>query len=309
MVPALPSLLALIGGNEDRLTPGTVLRDLVAACRAERHAARPADAALQLVVLSTASGEPEFLWSQYEPAFRALGAEPRWLDIRERAAAAHPDTLAALRDADLLFMTGGDQERLVDIVAGTPLHALILDRHARGELAIAGTSAGASALGAHMPVGDLNEQIVALGQPESLHAALGLLPALVIDQHFAQRRRHARLMHLVMLSPRHLGVGVDEDTALLIRPGRGLRVVGSGAVTLIDGSRASERREGGAPTSASASASTATSTSASPTTSPEPRAVAIEPLGFFLLPSGCAFELSSPSLPAHLHRVLHAIAG
>lgn len=306
-LPARPALLALIGGNEDRLTPGTVLRELVTAGLAERPAARPAGAALKLVVLSTASGEPEFLWSQYEPAFRSLGAEPRWLDIRDRAAAGRPEALAALGDADLLFMTGGDQERLVDVIAGTPLHALMRERHARGELAIAGTSAGASALGAHMPVGDLNEQIVALGQPESLHAAMGLMPALVIDQHFAQRRRHARLLHLVTLSPRHLGVGIDEDTALLIRPGRGLRVVGSGAITVIDGSRASERREGGAPTSTSAS--TATSTSASLAASLDPRAVAIEQLGFFLLPSGCAFELSSPSLPAHLHRVLHVIAG
>lgn len=294
-----PALLTLIGGNEDRLTPGPVLRELIAACRAER----PRTPTLKLAVLSTASGEPELLWSQYEPAFRSLGAEPRWMDIRERAAAGRPEALATLGEADLLFMTGGDQERLVDVIAGTPLHALMRERHARGELAIAGTSAGASALGAHMPVGDLNEQIVALGQPESLHAALGLMPALVIDQHFAQRRRHARLLHLVTLSPRHLGVGIDEDTALLIRPGRGLRVVGSGAITVIDGSRASERREGGAPASASASAPT------SPAASPDPRAVAIEQLGFFLLPSGCAFELSSPSLPAHLHRVLHAIAG
>lgn len=280
-----PSLLALIGGNEDRLTPGVVLRELIAACRA----ALPVGAPLKLVVLSTASGEPELLWSQYEPAFRSLGAEPRWLDIRERSAAADPAALAALREADLLFMTGGDQERLIDVVAGTPLHALMRERHALGELAIAGTSAGASALGAHMPVGDLNDQIAPLGPAEALHPALGLMPALVVDQHFAQRRRLARLLHLVSLSPRHLGVGVDEDTALLIRPGHGLRVVGAGAVTVIDGSRASERHEGGA---ASAAA----------------RAVALEGLGFFLLPTGCAFALADPDLPAHLRRVLLTLA-
>ena len=103
--PRPPALLALIGGNEDRLTPGTVLRELIAACLETHEAAAP----LQVVVLSTASGEPDLLWSQYEPAFRSLGVAPRWLDPRDRDAAGAAATLDAVRTADLLFMTGGDQ--------------------------------------------------------------------------------------------------------------------------------------------------------------------------------------------------------
>jgi len=283
-----PALLALIGGNEDRLTPGTVLRELIAACDADRAASAQAlseksttSTPLRIVVLSTASGEPDLLWSQYEPAFRALGAEPRWLDPRERAQAADPDALAAVSEADLLFLTGGDQERLVDVLIDTPLHALIRERHRAGALAIAGTSAGASALGAHMPVGDLNEQFAGPAQP--LHRALGLMPALVVDQHFAQRKRHARLLHLVALDPRRLGVGIDEDTALLIRPDAGLRVVGSGAVTIIDAARATDRREPAG-------------------------VVALENLGFALLPAGTTLSFNDPDLPAHLLRVLRTIA-
>ncbi|OWQ44091.1 cyanophycinase [Roseateles noduli] len=272
-----PTLLALIGGNEDRLTPGTVLRELIAACHEGRSAATP----LQVVVLSTASGEPDLLWSQYEPAFRSLGATPHWVDPRDREAAGAADTLDAVRSADLLFMTGGDQERLVDVIVDTPLHALIRERHRAGELAIAGTSAGASALGAHMPVGDLDEQFA--GPPQALHRALGLMPALVIDQHFAQRKRHARLLRLVSLDPRRLGVGIDEDTALIVRPDVGLQLVGSGAATVIDAGRASDRREPAG-------------------------VIALENLGFYLLAAGTALRFDDPAVPPHLLRVLHAIA-
>jgi cyanophycinase len=272
-----PTPIALIGGNEDRLTPGKVLRELIDACRQERSAAAPP----RVLVLSTASGEPDLLWSQYEPAFRSLGAAPAWLDPRDRAAAGAPAALDALRDADLLFLTGGDQERLVDTVAGTPLHALLRERHARGELAIAGTSAGASALGAHMPVGDLNEQFA--GPSQALHPALGLMPSLVIDQHFAQRKRHARLLQLVSLDPRRTGVGIDEDTALIVHPGQGLRVVGGGAVTVIDGSRMTDRR---VPASV----------------------IAFEQLGFFLLSSGTELRFDDPATPPHLQRLLRVIA-
>jgi cyanophycinase len=280
MPPRSPALLALIGGNEDRLTPGTVLRELVAACH-DTHGARTAATPLQVIVLSTASGEPDLLWSQYEPAFRSLGVTPRWLDPRDRDAAGAADTLDAVRAADLLFMTGGDQERLVDVIVDTSLHALIRERHRAGELAIAGTSAGASALGAHMPVGDLDEQVA--GPPQTLHRALGLMPALVIDQHFAQRKRHARLLRLVSLDPCRLGVGIDEDTALLIRPDVGLQVVGSGAVTVIDTARASDRREPAG-------------------------VIALENLGFYLLAAGTSLQLDDPAVPPHLHRLLHTIA-
>ncbi|WP_233218005.1 cyanophycinase [Roseateles chitinivorans] len=277
------ALLALIGGNEDRLTPGIVLRELIAACQRDRAHSAP----LRVVVLSTASGEPDLLWSQYEPAFRALGATPTWLDPRDREAAGAADALEAVRTADLLFMTGGDQERLLDVIGDTPLHALIRERHRAGTLAVAGTSAGASALGAHMPVGDLNEQFA--GPPQALHRALGLMPALVIDQHFAQRKRHARLLQLVSLDPRRLGVGLDEDTALLIQPGIGARVVGSGAVTLIDGARVSDRRDP-APGATDATV------------------VALENLAFYLLPAGTSLQFEEPAAPPHLQRLLQALA-
>jgi len=253
------------------------LRELIAACHDGRSAATP----LQVVVLSTASGEPDLLWSQYEPAFRSLGAEPRWLDPRDREAAGSEGTLDAVRSADLLFMTGGDQERLVDVIVDTPLHALIRERHRAGELAIAGTSAGASALGAHMPVGDLDEQFAGPSQP--LHRALGLMPALVIDQHFAQRKRHARLLRLVSLDPRRLGIGIDEDTAVLIRPDLSLRIIGSGAATVIDASRASDRRESAG-------------------------IIALENLGFYLLASGTSLSVGDPAVPPHLQRLLQTIA-
>lgn len=222
--------LIAIGGNEDRTHDRDVLDQTL------RAAARSHQAAPRVAVLTAASGEPEQQWQTYDKAFRALGGEPAWLDIRDRAGAADAASLELITRADLLFMTGGDQERLTRLLSGSPAHRLMLRRQREQGLAIAGTSAGASAIGTLMPGCDIAEDtgtVLELSD-EDIPQGLGFLRGVVIDQHFSQRRRLARLINLASRQGGLAGMGIDEDTAAIIGPGPTLSVVGSGSVTLVD---------------------------------------------------------------------------
>jgi cyanophycinase len=154
------------------------------------------------------------------------------LPVRSREDAYNPQNLAILRQATGVLMAGGDQLRLTSILSGTPLHQEILGLHTRGGT-IAGTSAGTAAL---------SQQMIASGHPGShpqpriaqLTAGLGLIDTVVFDQHFRQRNRLGRLIYAITNHPDLLGIGVDEDTAAIIRGSR-LTVAGSGSVTIVDG--------------------------------------------------------------------------
>lgn len=222
--------LIAIGGNEGRTHDLDVLNHTLQA--AVRIDPRPP----RVAVLTAASGEPERQWQTYAQAFRTLGGEPAWLDIRDRGGAADAAALECIASADLLFMTGGDQERLARLVNGSPAHRLMLRRQREEGLAIAGTSAGASAIGTLMPGCDIAEDSgTVLELPDApIPQGLGFLRGIVIDQHFSQRRRLARLINLASRQGRLAGMGIDEDTAAIIQPGPTLSVVGSGSITLVD---------------------------------------------------------------------------
>lgn len=220
--------LVAIGGNEDRTHGKEVLK---AALAAAEGGPRPS-----VGVLTAASREPSRLWQTYREAFEGLDADVCWVDIRSRADAECPKRLEQLAKLHLLFMTGGDQERLAGLLHGTSTHRVLLRRQRDDGLVVAGTSAGASILGVWMPGGDASEESATLLDlsDDPLPRGLAFLPGVVIDQHFSQRRRLARLMDL---SSRHgglIGMGIDEDTAAIIRLGDSLKVVGSGSVTLVD---------------------------------------------------------------------------
>lgn len=218
-------LLAVIGGNEDRDGDRAVLAALMRAL----PMAHP-----RVLVLTAASGAPAELWQHYRAAFETLGGVPFWLDAREASELATPAVMARLADVDLVFLTGGDQHRLLDTLGDTPAFACIARRHATEGLAVAGTSAGASALGARMPRGDEGSQIAG-GPPGPLPPGLGLWPRVVVDQHFSERKRLSRLIQFLGVSSGHVGLGLDEDTAVLVHPDLSLEVVGSGTVTVLAG--------------------------------------------------------------------------
>jgi cyanophycinase len=219
-------VLMAIGGAEDKLGDKAILARFVAL-------AGGPDA--RIVVVSSASSEGEQVTDRYRAIFTELGAaEVASLQALTREQAERPEAAAAIGRASGVFLTGGNQLRLAMVVADTAAGRALAEAYASGAV-VAGTSAGASALAEHM---------VAFGRPGEtprqrmgqLSAGLGLLPGVVIDQHFGQRNRIGRLLALVAQSPGLLGVGVDEDTAAVIGPDGVLEVMGRGAVTVVDGS-------------------------------------------------------------------------
>ena len=141
----------------------------------------------------------------------------------------------AIREATGIFLTGGNQLRLSSTIGGTRLADAILERFRHGAV-VAGTSAGASAMSSHM---------IAFGasgatpkhRMAQISAGLGVLPGVIIDQHFQQRNRLGRLLSLIAQNPSLLGLGVDEDTAGVVGPDGILEVIGRGSITVVDGSQ------------------------------------------------------------------------
>jgi cyanophycinase len=218
--------LCVVGGAEDRVGERVVLREFVRLA---------GGAGARIAVVATASSLGPEIHETYDEVFRSLGAAATTpLRPQTRDEADDPALSEALDGVDGVFMTGGNQLILAAVVAGTRFGDAIRAAYERGAV-VGGTSAGASAVSEHMVAfgdeGDTPRQ-----GTTGLAVGLGLLPGVVIDQHFDQRTRYGRLLSLVARSPSLLGVGLDEDTAAVIRGGRLLEVVGSGCVFIADGS-------------------------------------------------------------------------
>jgi len=218
--------LVIIGGHEDRKHDMEILSRFV-----ELSGGPDAN----IVVITAASTVPDDMWSMYDSAFGNLGVARRsHLELTSRQEANSEEFVRQVAEADGIFMTGGDQKRLLALLGGTALDAeMHVALKTRGAT-IGGTSAGASAMSGHM----LAQGRVEL-HPEkgsvSLAAGLGLLQRVVIDQHFSERQRLSRLLTIVAQNPYLQGIGIDEDTALVVERGVGIEVLGAGAVTIVDG--------------------------------------------------------------------------
>lgn len=214
--------LLIIGGHEDKEGDRTILETLAQLVNGGR-----------LVIATIASKAPEGYFDTYTAAFGALGlTDLVELYVEERSDSGAREALAMLDGAAGVFFTGGDQLRISSLIGDTAVEKRILEIHAEGGV-IAGTSAGASVMSETMLVKGPSAESYRLGE---LHMApgLGLMRDVIIDQHFAERGRYGRLMGAVAHNPRLLGVGIDEDTALLVR-GRVGEVLGAGAVYVVDG--------------------------------------------------------------------------
>jgi cyanophycinase len=219
--------LFVIGGAEDKLRRRTVLREFVASAGGETA---------RIVVVPTASALGPEIVEVYRAVFTRLGAaEVVGVRPEDRQQAQDPAYAAQLTGATGIFMTGGNQLKLSSVVAGTSFGEAIVAAHRSGTT-VGGTSAGASIQSSHM---------VAFGsggatpkqRMTQVAAGLGLFDNCVIDQHFEQRNRYGRLLMIVAQNPQLLGLGVDEDTAAVVRRVNGslrLRVIGRGAVTIFD---------------------------------------------------------------------------
>lgn len=216
--------LVIIGGAEDKEGDCLILKQVVKL--AGGHQAR-------LLVLTAATTEPQQVGGLYRQVFTRLGAaEVGVLDISERLQAEDPMLVRLVDNCSGVFFTGGDQLRITSLIGGTALFHALSEAYRRG-VVIAGTSAGASVMSSTMIVDGSEDKEPAAGAVR-LAAGLSLISDVVIDQHFAQRGRLGRLLAAVAQNPYVLGIGIDENTAIVVE-GPEFEVIGSGTVSIIDG--------------------------------------------------------------------------
>lgn len=220
----------IVGGAEDRTGSSEVLQHFVDLCGGSSST---------LAVCAAATDKPEEAWDAYDTAFAQLGVKQRWpLQLGSVEDAHDPDLIDRVLSADGLFFTGGNQRQLLDVLQGSPLNKALCDAVADTRFCVGGTSAGASALSA-WSLSEGSRDILPQKGASSLEPGLSLVRNSVIDQHFSQRQRLARLLSVLAQKPEYVGIGVDEDTALVIRQDTEIEVLGSGSVTLLDGRRMS----------------------------------------------------------------------
>jgi cyanophycinase len=218
--------LIVIGGHEDKEGDCTILREV-----AQRVGGG------KLVIATVASHEPAGYFESYKKAFSKVGLKNvAELYVDDRAQTNDPNRLKLLEEAAGVFFSGGDQLRISSQIGDTPFENHVRRIFGEGGV-IAGTSAGASALAEIMLVRGASGESHRIGD---LHMApgLSLIRDVIIDQHFAERGRIGRLLGAIALNPRLLGIGIDEDTAIVVQ-GRTFRVIGSGAVYVAEGTGAS----------------------------------------------------------------------
>ncbi len=195
-----------------------------------------------IVAIPTASKEPDIV-EYYLKLFKEdYGcANVAVLDIKSKADAMRPDYAEAAGKAGGIFFSGGDQIRITSALLGTPVGAAIADAFARGAV-VGGTSAGTACQSDPMITGEGNFEVIRARSVE-LWRGLGLFRGVVVDQHFIARQRSNRLISVILEHPDLLGVGVDEDTAIWVRPNDTFEVIGKSCVTVLDAKGARVTRQ------------------------------------------------------------------
>ncbi|HEY0061147.1 MAG TPA: cyanophycinase [Telluria sp.] len=221
--------LLVIGGSEDRTENKEVL---------QRFMALAGGADAPIVVLTAASKVPHDVWEMYETAFADLGArQVQHVVTLERADAEKRDVAELVKGAKGVLMTGGDQKRLMAILGGSAIETAMRHAFTNNGACIAGTSAGASALCAHM-VAEGKAELAPEKDAVRLGKGMGFVNGVIVDQHFSQRHRINRLLSTITQHPFLMGAGIDENTALIVQPKVGIEVIGEGCVSVLDSRRA-----------------------------------------------------------------------
>jgi cyanophycinase len=220
--------LLVIGGAEDKYNERRILKKFLELA---------GGTSAEVLIVPVASDYPEFAADVYTQAFRNLGvASPRVLRATSRQDVVNADVDKLLDGVTGIIMTGGDQMRLVSLLGGTKLAEKIRKAVRETDVVMAGTSAGAAAMSTSM---------IVRGEPTShphknavrLSPGLGFLKNIIIDQHFSERGRISRLITAVSFNPYNLGIGIDENTAIILDGKGKLEVYGQGSTTIVDGSQ------------------------------------------------------------------------
>ena len=220
--------LLVIGGAEDKYNERRILKKFLELAGGEKA---------EVLIVPVSSDFPEFASDIYVQAFRRLGVpNPRVLRATSRQDVVSIDADALLDGVTGVFITGGDQMRLVSILGGTLFAQKLRKMVSETDLVLAGTSAGAAGMSTSMIV---RGESTPHPQKNSvrLSPGLGFLKNIIIDQHFTERGRISRLITAVSYNPYNLGIGIDENTAIILDKEGTLEVFGAGTVTIVDGSQ------------------------------------------------------------------------
>ena len=215
-------MLMIIGGAEDRTDDKYVLKNVISFSNAK-----------VISIIPSASGYPLSLAEDYCYAFNQLGVQDiRILDMRSPEESMKEENIKHINESDLVFMTGGDQVRLFNIIGNTPLANLIKERYFNDGLSVAGTSAGAAVVSNPM-IYDGNKYGLYKGRVH-FSEGLGLLEGITVDTHFIARGRLGRLTQFLCTGISTHGIGIGEDTGLFIKPDLSAEVKGSGMVSIVN---------------------------------------------------------------------------
>jgi cyanophycinase len=223
----MPRFLIPIGGNEKKSEDSELFREMVDLAGGTKA---------RIVVVPTASDTPDERARDYREVFSAFNPESiQTLHIGERQDAGSVEIDKMIKETTLFMFAGGDQLRLSSIIGGTPLHRALTERYRAGGCVIAGTSAGAAVIPEVMIFQNNKFKVFRKGGIE-MTQGLGLINDTIFDTHFVQRSRISRLVHAVATNPALLGLGIEENTGLLIEDETRAKVIGTGTVIVLDGS-------------------------------------------------------------------------
>lgn len=189
----------------------------------------------EIVVIPTASSIPVEVGENYLTAFTTLGCNNvTVLDIRSKEDSEKENSIELIKKADCVMFSGGDQSKITDKISGTTIHTILADRYKNEKgFVIAGTSAGAMAMAKEMIAGGSASESFIKGAV-NMYKGLGLIPELIIDTHFIKRGRFGRISEAVAQFPKLIGIGLAEDTGLIIKNNH-FEIIGSGMVIIFDG--------------------------------------------------------------------------
>jgi cyanophycinase len=218
--------LVIIGGGEDKKGDCVILKEFIRLAGNSKS---------RVVVMTVATDEPEESGAEYRKVLRKLGAaDVQAVDVSNRRDVLDEKALNLIEGATALFFTGGDQIHVTSLLGGTEMQELIYKRFEDG-LVIGGTSAGAAMMSNSMIISGDSNCNPRFGSME-IGPGMDFLPGAMIDTHFSQRGRIGRLLTAVAHYPQDIGLGIDENTALVVSDGQ-CEVLGENSVTVIDAGR------------------------------------------------------------------------
>ncbi|MEJ7860611.1 MAG: cyanophycinase [Pyrinomonadaceae bacterium] len=221
--------LLVIGGAEDKYNERRILRKFLELTGRD-------GGETSVLIVPVASDFPEFASDIYVQAFRRLGvANPKVLRATSRQEVFAANAEELLDNVDGVFITGGDQMRLVSLLGGTNFSQKLRELVTETDIVVAGTSAGAAGMSTSMIV---RGESTPHPHKDSvrLSPGLGFLKNIIIDQHFTERGRISRLITATSYNPYNLGIGIDENTAIILDNEGIMEIFGEGTVTIVDGS-------------------------------------------------------------------------